>query len=101
MTNTDKVMQNWHTQLMQILILIFIFWFLFLRESFFDIPMEEQNCEMCLKTIFNENNNISLTTFKNKCIEQGGEYNNKNNIKSCINYKAKLDSNYRCNCNIK
>lgn len=88
-----------NNQLIQISILILIFWFLFIKESFYDIPIEEQKCGICLKTIFNEKNN-NLSMFKNKCIELNGEYNNKNNIKSCINYKAKLDYNYKCNCDI-
>ncbi len=99
MNNIEKMLDN---QWIQILILLLIFWFLFLREDFNDMPNEEQTCKRCIKKIFNENENenINIIKFKNKCIGLDGEYKKENNIKSCINYKAKLDSNYRCSCEI-
>ena len=98
MNNFENILSN---QWVQILILVLIFWFLFLREGFNDIPIEENTCERCYKKIFNENEKISINKFKNNCIKLEGEYKNENNIKSCVNFKAKLDSNYRCNCEMK
>lgn len=98
MNNFEQILSN---QWVQILILVLLFWFLFLREDFSNIPNEEETCERCNKKIYNENENLSIIEFKNKCIGLGGEYKKENNIRSCLNYKAKLDSNYRCNCDIR
>ena len=97
MNNFQNILNN---QWFQILVLVLLFWFLFLRENFNDIPNDEETCEKCNKKIFNEKENLSITEFKNKCSKLNGQYKKENNIISCLNYKAKLDSNYRCNCDI-
>lgn len=97
MNNFDKILNNGWTQ---ILILIILFWFMFLKEDFSDLPLDETLCDICSETIFNKNNNIGMMTFKNSCIAKGGTYKKENNIISCINYKAILDSNYKCKCEI-
>jgi hypothetical protein len=79
------------------LILIVLFWFLFLRETF-DMPMEATECKKCSKSVFNKQ--TSLDKFKDTCKKLGGEYKDENNIISCENYKANLDSNYRCKCEL-
>ena len=97
MNNIEKMLNN---QWIQILILLLIFWFLFLREDFNDIPNNAKSCERCKRKIFNENEHKNIFEFKNKCLGLDGEYKKENNVRSCVNYKAKLDFNYRCNCEI-
>lgn len=80
----------------KICVLILLFWFLFLREEFTNTIPTNETCGRCNKMILN-NSSMNLNTFKNKCNKLDGIYVNK----SCINYKSKLDSNYKCNCEIK
>jgi hypothetical protein len=84
--------------LVQSLVLLFLFWFLFLREDFNELPRDEEMCERCNKTIFN--GDMKITTFKNKCIALDGQYIKENEIRYCKNHKSKLDLNHRCNCEI-
>ena len=84
-------------QWVQILIGILLLWFLFLKEKFTDeILPNENSCNLCDKQIF-DSNNMNEFTFKNKCTGLDGQYIDK----SCVKYKAKLDSKFKCNCEIK
>ena len=73
----------------QVLVILFLLWFLFFKESFNNTnsPITHDECKRCNIYTFNKNNNINLPSFIKK-----------NN--TCQTYKAKLDNEFRCNCDI-
>jgi hypothetical protein len=85
---------NW----IQILILLLLFWFLFLREDFTEIPIDTTECERCTSFKFIKENNNNIESFKKQCIKLDGKYDNDNKL--CLDYKAIVDSKYNCNCEI-
>jgi hypothetical protein len=95
MNSFEKILSS---QFVQILILFFILWFLFLKEKFNNIPNEQISCERCIKLTFDKN--ISENDCKKKCSELDGQYKKENNNKYCLNYKGIINSNYRCDCDI-
>lgn len=84
----------------QVLVILFLLWFLFFKESFNNTnsPITHDECKRCNIYTFNKNNNINLPSFIKKCQELEGTFIKKNN--TCQNYKAKLDNEFRCNCDI-
>jgi len=90
MNSFQEILNN---RWIQMFVLLLIFWFLFLREDF--IPTSD-TCDLCTKMLFNKKN-MNETEFKEKCKKLNGEYQNN----ACNNYKATIDSNYNCSCEIK
>jgi hypothetical protein len=88
-------------ELVQIFILLILFWFLFLREDFTDlIPISKTSCKKCTKFVHNNLSKITEEEFGKKCNVQNGELIKNNNIITCNNFDAKIGLDYNCNCNI-
>jgi Tfp pilus assembly protein PilO len=99
MNNFNLIINNTYVQIFIILVIV---WFFFIKEDFNQLPADESSCEKCKQFLYNKNNTtLSLNDFQNKCIKLEGEYKKENNNYVCLNFKSKLDSNYRCNCDIK
>lgn len=81
----------------QVLVILFLLWFLFFKESFNNTPITN-DCKSCDIYTFNKNVHINLSSFIKKCQELDGTFDKTNN--TCRNYKAKLDNEFRCNCDI-
>ena len=77
-----------------------LFWFLFLREPFDNIPIDDRLCNKCNEITYNKNTGLNPFDFRKNCIDRGGLYTNTNNIRKCNKHKGIVDSNYNCNCNI-
>jgi hypothetical protein len=94
MNNFQEILNN---RWIQMFILLLIFWFLFLREDFISVPIPTTDtCKVCKKQNFDKTI-MNEKQFTEKCLKLSGVY--KNN--GCHNYKATIDSNYNCSCEIK
>jgi hypothetical protein len=90
-----------NNNLFQIVVLLILFWFLFLREDFTNvIPIPNTSCKKCIKFVHNNLSKITEEEFNKKCVNQNGQITKNNNITTCNNFDAKIGLDYNCNCNI-